>query len=67
MLPENASAEDFADAILEIYDKPQLAQEMGKNAQRIIQKKFSYEEMINNYHKLFKQFMLNKKVYKQTG
>jgi len=62
LLPEKADAEAFTEAILRIYMNPSLAEKMGRNAQQIVQEKFSYEKMINIYDQLFMRHLTTKKV-----
>ncbi len=54
LLPEEADAEAFAEAILRIYMNPQLAEKMGRNGQKIVQEKFSFERMVEHYHRIFR-------------
>ncbi len=53
LLPEEVDAEAFGEALLRIYKNPRLAEKMGRNAQQIVQKRFSYEKMIENYFRIF--------------
>ena len=62
LLPEKANVQEFAEAILRIYRNPQLAVRMGRNAQQIVQEKFSYEKMVETYHSIFKKYLLRQKI-----
>jgi len=63
LLPEQANVWDFAESIIRIYNNPHIAEKMGRNAQQIVQKKFSYEKMIEIYDQLFRRHLTREKVF----
>lgn len=67
LLPEQANVWDFAESIIRIYNNPYLAEEMGRNAQQIVQEKFSYEKMIEIYDQLFMQYLTKQKVFRKIA
>jgi len=55
LLPAAADSRQYAEALLKICRSPELAEKMGRFAHRLVEEKFSYQAMIENYHRLFSQ------------
>ncbi|MGN8057403.1 glycosyltransferase family 4 protein [Pedobacter sp. 22163] len=50
-----------------LLENPQLARQMGSNAQRTAEERFGIERFTQEWHKLFKYMAVNKPVYKNTN